>query len=577
MDVWTLRRHVRELNLWLREHPVVLRIVECIPSGWGLVLRRADGTTGCLELHLDGEKQGFLWNPSWVETPAESALGRAMHRRLADARAGEAQVLGYDRVVHVPFQRRDRLFGSIERSALILECTGRVANLLLVDEHREIIEQARLTANNRPKTEYQPISSDLPELNPLNLDPDAGRKILALPSSEWRHDLPWLSPVLCRELEFRLGHGVVDPVRVLIDLIGELEGNRPVSVVWRDAKVRAISTAELRHLADSPRQSFATVNEALIWIDRELIEARRDRELRGRALGHFRKRLLRLEQAIAEEQTRLAGFDQAETWRHQGDLLLANAHAIPARATEARVLDWDTSAEIVIPLDPEATVAYCARRLFQRYKKALRGQEEGRKRLQTLEREAAWVREQIWFCEHAAGAAELHDLLPSASKRRRPTGSGDGRKDARERQESKRISPALELDGCRFYVGRNGRQNDLITFRIGRRGDLWCHANDVPGAHVVARRADGPVTDEDTHRGAVLAAYFSFARQGGKVRVDVTDIAHVKRIPGGDPGRVSYTHQRTLTVDPLEAESWLTVSPPTVGEKKTPAAPGDGG
>ncbi len=557
MDVWTLRRHVRELNHRLKEHPLVLRVVECIPSGWGLVLRCADGSTGCLEFHLDGEKQGVLWNPDWVEAPAESSLGRAMVRRLADARAGEARVLDYDRVALFPFQQRDRLFGHICRSTLIIECTGRVANLLLTDENREVIEQARATANNHPKSEYQPPIDDHAVILPGCPDSDSWRKVLALPPGQWRRDLPWLSPLLCRELAYRISEQPVDAVETAHRLVQELEGEGPVRVLVDGTKLTAVTTAELRHLSQMKAHTFDTVNEALLWIERELISARRDRQLRDRALGQFQKRLQRLEQAIAEERERLASFERAEQWRHQGDLLLANAHVIPQRASEARVTDWVTGEEVVISLDPEATTAHAARKLFQKYKKALRGREEGRKRLDTLTSEAAWVREQIWFCEHAAGVAELRELILESTARRRAKRTSDGRREAREKMESKRIQPFLELDGCRFYVGRNGRQNDLITFRLGRRGDLWCHANDVPGAHVVARRSDGSPTELDAHRAAVLAAYFSFARQGGKVRVDVTDIAYVKRIPGGDPGRVSYTHQRTHVVDPLEAEPWL--------------------
>ncbi|EKD81087.1 MAG: fibronectin-binding A protein [uncultured bacterium] len=79
----------------------------------------------------------------------------------------------------------------------------------------------------------------------------------------------------------------------------------------------------------------------------------------------------------------------------------------------------------------------------------------------------------------------------------------------------------------------------------------------MPGAHVILRKAEGEVTENDLHRGALLAAWFSFARSSSKVPVDCADVAHVKRIPGGGPGRVSYTHQRTLLVNPSAAETLL--------------------
>ena len=147
---------------------------------------------------------------------------------------------------------------------------------------------------------------------------------------------------------------------------------------------------------------------------------------------------------------------------------------------------------------------------------------------------------------------------PSRGRGKNSAGAGSGKAaPQRELRQAKRLQPFLELDGCRFYVGRNGRQNDLVTFGLGRRGDLWAHAHEVPGAHVVAKRADGSPTPRDAERAALLAAWFSFARDAGKVPVDVTDIAHVRRIPGGGPGRVSFTHQRTILVSPREAEALL--------------------
>ena len=112
----------------------------------------------------------------------------------------------------------------------------------------------------------------------------------------------------------------------------------------------------------------------------------------------------------------------------------------------------------------------------------------------------------------------------------------------------------VEKDNCRFFVGRNCRQNDILTFQIAKKGDWWFHANDVPGSHVILKKLEGQITEDDIYRGAVLAAWFSFARDSSKVAVDNTDVAFVKKIPGGGPGRVSYTHQKTMFVNPQEVK-----------------------
>ncbi len=111
------------------------------------------------------------------------------------------------------------------------------------------------------------------------------------------------------------------------------------------------------------------------------------------------------------------------------------------------------------------------------------------------------------------------------------------------------IKPSFEQNGCKYYVGHNAKQNDLITFKIGKKGDIWFHANDVPGAHVVLKKPEGDINEEDLLAGARFAALNSFAKNSSKVLVDYTDVSNVKRIPNGGLGQVSYTNQHTIVVE----------------------------
>lgn len=84
--------------------------------------------------------------------------------------------------------------------------------------------------------------------------------------------------------------------------------------------------------------------------------------------------------------------------------------------------------------------------------------------------------------------------------------------------------------------------------------DLWLHARGIPGAHVVIKRAGGQeIPEAVVQRAAQLAAYHSSARDDARVAVDVTEVRHVRRIKGGSPGQVLYTHERTLHVEPEPA------------------------
>ncbi len=104
-----------------------------------------------------------------------------------------------------------------------------------------------------------------------------------------------------------------------------------------------------------------------------------------------------------------------------------------------------------------------------------------------------------------------------------------------------------------MLVGRNARENHHLTFRVARAEDLWLHARDVPGSHVVLRDDEGRAGADDLREAAEVAAFFSEARGESLVDVHVTRRKHVKPARGG-PGRVFVAHSDTLRVPPRDPE-----------------------
>jgi predicted ribosome quality control (RQC) complex YloA/Tae2 family protein len=102
--------------------------------------------------------------------------------------------------------------------------------------------------------------------------------------------------------------------------------------------------------------------------------------------------------------------------------------------------------------------------------------------------------------------------------------------------------------GREIVVGRNARQNEQVTFGIANADDLWLHARDVPGAHVVIRSGGQPVDDESVRLAAQLAAYYSKRRGDRAVPVAVTTRRFVARVPGGRPGQVYIRNEETVVV-----------------------------
>ncbi len=110
----------------------------------------------------------------------------------------------------------------------------------------------------------------------------------------------------------------------------------------------------------------------------------------------------------------------------------------------------------------------------------------------------------------------------------------------------------LENGGDLIYIGLNARGNRHVTFKVAAPTDLWFHVHEIPGAHVILKTAgkDQVPADSSLEIAASLAAWFSRAKNSGKIQVDYTEKKNVRSIPGSAIAHVTYVHPRTILVSP---------------------------
>ncbi len=567
LDYWSLRRHCRELAVRVAHRPTVLRVCEFGQGDWGFILREADGARTLLHARVQPQHAGLLWQTVWDDPVVEPhGFGASLDRRLRDARLVSLAVAGWDRVVVLDFLRVDSVLGGKTRFRLILELTGRVTNALVLDADGTVLDQWNHRTHNGIKKTYVAPPGAPDRLDPLTASPTAVSEILRAPPEAWPDRIHGMTPRLARELAHRLQHQQMPAAETWAALIDELVGAGSVWVYTANAKVQAIAALALTHLGSSAT-AHASVNDALLVIERDFTGVRDLAGLRERALQRWRKEIGRVETALAEEEARLASYRRADDLRQAGELILAYLNQIPPRAALVELPGFTDGQPVNVTLDPLRSPADNAKQYFNRYKKARRGLAAAQQRIDVLRGELAWLREQEYLCVSAERAGDLEAMLRTETTVRQRRGRRTEQAVVGDRKHAKALPPLLELDGCRFYVGRNARHNDLITFHLGRRGDIWLHAHEVPGSHVLVRRPGATPCEEDVLRGAILAAWFSAARQGSNVVVDATDVATVRRIPGGGAGRVSFKPQQSLRVDPWQAEALLAQGTPSPDDR----------
>lgn len=231
--------------------------------------------------------------------------------------------------------------------------------------------------------------------------------------------------------------------------------------------------------------------------------------------------------------------------RTAGDLLYAHAHEI---ARGARSFAPPSEPDRRIELDPQLDAKGNAAALFKRYRKDAAKSDHALARLDELDADRSFAEELLWELERS-DADTLADVAEAVERLERRKARAPRRTQHRGKPLEVRLS-----DEARIYVGRSPRGNAELTFRLARPGDLWFHARNTPGAHVILHIDSGREPSEaELERAAALAAYHSKARSSERVDVDFTERKFVRRRQNAPPGLVWYTNARTIAAAPMPA------------------------
>ncbi len=214
--------------------------------------------------------------------------------------------------------------------------------------------------------------------------------------------------------------------------------------------------------------------------------------------------------------------------------------------------------DLVVPLDPKHAPVEQAERMFDRAAKLERAARIIPRRRARLEADRAYLQQ----LESDVSLAQDQPEIVAVREALREAGYLRQRRDRREKVQRDRSQPLryLSPEGFPILVGRNARQNEIVTFSEAGRDDLWMHVRDGPGAHVVIRCGGQPVPAPTRTAAAQLAAWFSRQRGNAGVAVVITPRRFVTRMAGGRPGQVHFRSEESISVAaelPAESEQWL--------------------
>ena len=297
--------------------------------------------------------------------------------------------------------------------------------------------------------------------------------------------------------------------------------------------------------SDSKTQ-ISTLSELLDTFYKDKAERDRVNQQASELIRRVENELEKNRKKLGKQEEELLATENAEEFRQKGELLTTFLHQVPNDQEQVELDNYYTGEKISISLDKALTPNQNAQRYFKRYQKL----KEAVKHLTSLIEE---TRTTILYLESVETALAQASLTEIAEIREELIQTGFIRRRQREkRQKRQKPEKYLATDGQTIIlVGRNNLQNDELTFKIAKKDELWFHAKDIPGSHVVITGNLQP-SDEVKTDAAELAAYFSKARLSNLVQVDMIEIRKLNKPTGGKPGFVTYTGQKTLRVTPDE-------------------------
>jgi predicted ribosome quality control (RQC) complex YloA/Tae2 family protein len=293
-----------------------------------------------------------------------------------------------------------------------------------------------------------------------------------------------------------------------------------------------------------------TLSEELDRLYQEKRAARNFLSLAGAARAKVKQEITKREKLAARLKDDLRHHGDAEKWKRLGDLLLANVSTAERKGDQVLVTDYfdENTPRIEVALGSDESITGAAERFFRRYTKARNAGEEIAKRMQTIDDELAGLYRQGDRIEEAIATQDDEFLNAFLGRDRIRQGE---RGKAKQPESNSAVRNFISSDGFEILVGKKAKDNDHLTFRMAKSLDLWMHAADYPGSHVLIRNPNRKEIPQRTLlEAAQLAAFYSQGKKQPKAAVHYTQKKFVNKPRGAAPGLVSLASFKTILVEP---------------------------
>ncbi len=497
----------------------------------------------------------------------QSYLADFLTTHLRRGRITAIEQIGWDRILKITVQPVSDEPIQPSSKAIVAELMGKHSNIILIDasDNRILESLKRIDETVNRHREILPGET-------YTLPPGQGKVAPLIPDKEtftdlfdgqaeigWRQlfdKIDGFSPTLAKEVVARAAEtDIWDAYQQVIDYFDP--ANAAPQLIMDEDEPLAASALLLQQFPNATVQVFDTMNDAVaayyeaITLKENILS---ERNALKQALKKQRNLLSRKAKALHNDLVRA---EKSEDYRIAGELIFANLHTLTRGQEQVELQNYYSPEfeKLTITLNPEQTPSENAQTYFKKYTKAKRGYARIQQLISDLDADQETLQLYVSELESAQTLEDLQRLrgvftengylkAQQSRKQKQPAGEGPFRR-------------YTSTNGFQMYVGKNSQSNDLLLRQIAKPSDMWLHAKQIHGSHVIIRnpenRPDIPMPT--LLQAAQLAAYYSKAHHASNVPVDYTWARYVVKRKGNIAGYVHYTREKTLYVEPAVPSS----------------------
>ena len=501
------------------------------------------------------------------ETPPMFCM--LMRKYFLGGRVLEISQPPMERVLEFKFETLNDLGDRVERR-MVLECIGRKSNLIMLDGAGRITDcMRRVDADISAQRPLMPglfyaLPTPTGKTDLTAMEPEELRALVLEKAPEGEGQDGWLldtfsgiSPLIARELEFRADGSREGLATRLAQLAVDVQENQFTPVVLKKGE-KAVDFSFMPILQYGPEVELIRYDSFSKLLDDYYAAKEAQERVKQRGQDFIRsvtQARNRTAKKIANQEEDLRSAENREQLRQFGDIITTNFYQMQKGQTLLRAQNYydPECREVDIPLDPLLTPQQNAARYYRDYKKAQKAEEMLTIQLEKNRKELDYLDSVLQTIGLSEGDRDLQEIRQELmdngylkQHKRKMTAKGK-QKIVHSKPMEFRSSAGLTI-----LVGKNNTQNDRLTMKDADKRDIWLHTQKIHGSHVILKTGGGEPDEQSLTEAAMLAAYFSQAKDSAQVPVDYTPVKVVKKPAGAKPGFVIYNTYNTMYVTPNE-------------------------